>query len=153
MLRKFKLMFTCKVCDHRNTHMINRLAYTQAALARKTISISISIIIIIIIIIIVVIIMPNWKGGLRSSLLLWTLGSTARLVMHRCAVVRISAVAQGRSSAHTANTYKISEELGKGDQDQDLQSEADVKGYSQNRDPCVLPVFCSQYSTCPKPSC
>ena len=28
----------------------------------------------------------------------WTLGSTARLVMHECAVVRNSAVAQGRSS-------------------------------------------------------
>ena len=34
----------------------------------------------------------------------WTLGSTARLVMHECAVVRNSAVAQGRSSAHPANT-------------------------------------------------
>ena len=37
----------------------------------------------------------------------WTLGSTARLVMHECAVVRNSAVAQGRSSADTANTDKI----------------------------------------------
>ena len=36
----------------------------------------------------------------------WTLGSTARLVMHECAVVRNNAVAQGRSSAHTANTDK-----------------------------------------------
>ena len=37
---------------------------------------------------------------------LWTLGSTVRLVMHECAVVRNSAVAQGRSSAHPANTDK-----------------------------------------------
>ena len=37
----------------------------------------------------------------------WTLGSTARLVMHECAIVRNSAVAQGHSSAHTANTDKI----------------------------------------------
>ena len=36
----------------------------------------------------------------------WTLGSTARLVMHECEVVRSSAVARGRSSAHTANTDK-----------------------------------------------
>jgi len=27
--RKFKMMFTCKICDHRNTHMISRLAYQQ----------------------------------------------------------------------------------------------------------------------------
>ena len=39
----------------------------------------------------------------KSSYLFWTLGSTARLVMHECAVVRNSAVAQGRSSADTAN--------------------------------------------------
>ena len=44
---------------------------------------------------------------LQSLLAFWTLGSTARLVMHECAVVRNSAVAQGRSSADTANTDKI----------------------------------------------
>ena len=46
----------------------------------------------------------------------WTLGSTARLVMHECAVVRNSAVAQGRSSAHTANTDKICTRILGGDQ-------------------------------------
>jgi len=27
--RKFRLLFTCKICEHRNSHMIGRLAYTQ----------------------------------------------------------------------------------------------------------------------------
>jgi len=27
--RKFKIMFTCKICEHRNSHMISRLAYNQ----------------------------------------------------------------------------------------------------------------------------
>ena len=36
----------------------------------------------------------------------WTLGSTARLVVHECAVARNSAAARGRSSAHPANTDK-----------------------------------------------
>merc|ERR1719336_3470547 len=27
--RKFKIMYTCKICDHRNSHMISRIAYTQ----------------------------------------------------------------------------------------------------------------------------
>ena len=35
------------------------------------------------------------------------ISSTAHLVMHECAVARNSAAAQGRSSAHTANTDKI----------------------------------------------
>jgi len=26
---KFKIMYTCKVCEHRNSHMISRLAYNQ----------------------------------------------------------------------------------------------------------------------------
>ena len=41
------------------------------------------------------------SNPLKSRILVW------RLVMHEGAVVRNSAVAQGRSSAHTANTDKI----------------------------------------------
>eukprot|EP00411_Alexandrium_monilatum_P083237 CAMPEP_0175729104 /NCGR_PEP_ID=MMETSP0097-20121207/49635_1 /TAXON_ID=311494 /ORGANISM="Alexandrium monilatum, Strain CCMP3105" /LENGTH=254 /DNA_ID=CAMNT_0017036963 /DNA_START=16 /DNA_END=779 /DNA_ORIENTATION=- len=27
--RKFKIMYTCKICDYRNSHMISRIAYNQ----------------------------------------------------------------------------------------------------------------------------